>query len=236
MRAVSGSWIRFACSFVVLGSLAACGGGGSDSSTSSGQGTPGTPVVTAPSTPVAPTNNAPTIAGAAQAAVTVGQGYSFKPTATDADKDTVTFTIANKPTWAAFNAATGALTGTPATKDVGKYSDIEIAATDGKAVTALPVFVITVAAAAATTNSISVSWAPPTQNADGSTLTDLSGYKIHYGTQTGNYTSSVAVNSAGITRYELEALPKGKLYLAMTAVNVSGAESDFSKEVSLTVN
>ena len=210
--------------------LAACGGGGSGTSTSA-QTTPQTPVVTTPGSG----NSAPTISGSAQASVTAGQAYSFKPTAADADKDTVTFTIANKPAWAAFNATTGALTGTPAATNVGTYSGIEIAATDGKAVTALPAFAITVAATIATTG-VSVSWTPPTQNADGSTLTDLSGYKIHYGIQARNYTSSVSVNSAGITRYELDSLPKGTVYLAMTAVNAAGAESDFSSEVSVKVN
>lgn len=243
MRTFSGSWIRFACCSVVLSSLlAACGGGGSGS-TSAQATTPSTPVTGTPSSPTQPPvesspstgNNAPTISGTAQAAVTAGQSYSFKPSAADADKDTVTFTIANKPSWAAFNATTGALTGTPAVGDVGSYKGIEIAATDGKAVTALPAFAITVSAAVAT-NNVSVSWTPPTQNADGSALTDLSGYKIHYGTASGNYTGSVSVTNAGLTRYDLDSLPKGKIFLAMTAVNTAGAESDFSKEVTVTVN
>jgi hypothetical protein len=192
--------------------------------------------VTPPATPAPGSgNNAPTITGTAPAAATAGQGYSFKPTAADADKDAVTFTIANKPSWAAFNATSGALTGTPAAADAGTYSGIEIAATDGKAVTALPAFAITVAAAIAT-NGVSVAWTPPTQNADGSTLTDLSGYKIHYGMASGAYTGSVSVNNAGLTRYELDTLPKGTIYIAMTAVNAAGAESDFSKEASVTVN
>ncbi len=183
-----------------------------------------------------PGNTAPTISGSAQASVTAGQAYQFKPTAADADHDTVTFTIANKPAWAAFNVTTGALTGTPAAADVGTYSGIEIAATDGKAVTALPAFAIAVAAASATTKSVSVAWTPPTQNADGSTLTDLSGYKIHYGMTSKNYTQSVAVTNAGLTRYQLDSMPSGMIYIAMTAVNAAGAESDFSPEVTVTVN
>jgi hypothetical protein len=240
MRTFNGSWIRFAfCSVVLSSTLAACGGGGSGGSTSAQTATPETPVVTQPSptTPATPgaSNTAPTIAGTAQASVSVGQGYSFKPTAADSDKDTISFTIANKPSWAAFDATTGTLTGTPASKDVGSYSGIEIAATDGKSVTALPAFAITVAAAIAT-NNVEVAWTPPTQNADGSTLTDLSGYKIHYGTASGNYTGTVSVNNAGVTRYALDTLPKGTIFLAMTAVNTAGAESDYSKEVSVTVN
>jgi hypothetical protein len=209
--------------------LAACGGGGSGSAptalASPGTGAP----------PVVPGNSAPTISGTAGTNATAGQAYSFIPSASDADHDMITFTIANKPVWAAFNATTGALTGTPATKDAGAYSGIEIAATDGEAVTALPTFAITVSNPVAT-SVVSVAWTPPTQNDDGSTLTDLSGYRIHYGTKTKSYTSAVTVNNAGVSRYELESLPKGKIYIAMTAVNASGAESEFSSEVSVTVN
>jgi putative Ig domain-containing protein len=233
MRTTVGSWIRFACCSVVLSaSLVACGGGGGSGDTANASAPPVTPPVT---TPVAPSNAAPTISGSAQTAVTVGQAYSFKPTAADADRDTVTFTISNKPKWAAFNATTGLLSGTPAASDVGTYAAVEVAATDGKDVTALPAFTITVAASAAA-KSVSLAWSPPTQNDDGSTLTDLAGYKIHYGTASKNYTQSVALNNAGLTRYQLDSLPSGKIFIAMTAVNKSGAESEFSQELSVTVN
>jgi len=230
MRTVTGSWLRFACVSVVLASLTACGGGGGTETAN--EDAPITP----PTTPApVPANSAPTISGSAQTSVVSGQAYSFKPSAVDADKDTVTFTISNKPKWAAFNPATGLLSGTPAAADAGTYAGIEVAATDGKDVTALPTFAITVTAAA-TSKSVSLSWTPPTQNDDGSTLTDLSGYKIHYGTASKNYTQSVAVKSAGLTRYQLDALPTGKVFIAMTAVNAQGAESEFSQELSVTVN
>jgi hypothetical protein len=239
MRTASGSWIRFACCSVILSvSLSACGGGGSDASTAAQTSTkpPATPAPSpTPGPAPASGNSAPQIAGTAPMAATTGQAYAFAPTATDADNDTVTFTIANKPAWAAFDAATGKLSGTPAATDIGTYSAVEIAATDGEAVSALPAFNITVAAAAVA-QGVAVAWTPPTQNADGSTLTDLSGYKIHYGTTSKSYTQSIPVNNAGITRYSLETLPKGQIFIAMTAVNASGAESDFSSEVSVMVN
>ena len=58
-------------------------------------------------------NKAPTIAGAPATQVNAGSAYSFRPTAVDADGDTLTFSIANRPAWAAFNTATGQLSGTP---------------------------------------------------------------------------------------------------------------------------
>jgi hypothetical protein len=235
MRTVTGSWIRFACCSVVLAaSLTACGGGG-DSAATANENAPLTPPTTT-TPPPAPANAAPTISGSAKTSIVSGQAYSFAPTAADADKDAISFTIANKPKWAAFNATTGLLSGMPAAADAGTYAGIEVAATDGKDVTALPAFTITVTAAAATTKSVSLSWAPPTQNDDGSTLTDLAGYKIHYGTASKNYTQSVAVSNAGLTRYQLDSLPTGKIFIAMTAVNTQGAESEFSPELNVTVN
>ncbi len=182
-------------------------------------------------------NQAPTIAGSPATSIVAGNAYTFTPTASDADKDKVTFTIANRPAWATFDALTGALKGTPAAKDVGASQPIEIAATDGKAVSSLPNFTITVTApAAGGSKSVSLAWTPPTQNEDGSALTDLKGYKIHYGNSSQSYTQTVAVDSIGLTRYVLDSLPAGKLYLAMTAYNAAGAESALSPEVIATVN
>jgi hypothetical protein len=234
MRAVQGSWIRFAvCSVVLSASLAACGGGGGGSTAAqTSTGTPNTPATPSSSAP----NTAPQISGTAPSAVVAGQTYSFTPVATDVDKDTVTFTIANKPAWLSFNAATGLLSGT-APAAAGTFAGIEIAATDGEAVTPLPAFTITVNPAGAVGNSnVSLAWTPPTQNDDGSTLTDLSGYKIHYGTESGNYSQTVDVQNPGLSRFDLSSLPQGKLFIAMTSVNASGAQSEFSPEVSVTVN
>lgn len=214
-----------------MAALTGCGGGGGSGATASAT----TPPVSNPST--APSNQAPTISGTPTKTATAGKAYSFTPTAKDADaSDKITFTIANKPAWATFDTATGALTGTPAAKDVGASQPIEIAATDGAAVTALPEFTITVAASSATGKSVSLAWTPPTQNSDGSSLTDLKGYKIHYGAESENYTSTVSLDNPGLSRYVIDSLPAGTIYIAMTAYNASGAESQFSKEVMVTLN
>jgi hypothetical protein len=44
------------------------------------------------------------------------------------------------------------------------------------------------------------------------------------------------VSNPGITRYVVEALPAGKYYFALTAMNATGQESNFSDEVSTTLN
>jgi len=98
-------------------------------------------------TVAAPPNNAPTISGTPATSVTAGTAYSFTPSASDADGDSLTFSIQNMPTWASFSASTGALTGTPTTAQAGSYSNIAISVSDGKATTSLPAFTITVATA-----------------------------------------------------------------------------------------
>ena len=61
-----------------------------------------------------------------------GTAYSFTPTASDPDGNTLTFSIANKPSWATFNTGTGRLQGTPSAGDVGTTTGIVISVSDGR--------------------------------------------------------------------------------------------------------
>jgi len=83
---------------------------------------------------------------------------------------------------------------------------------------------------------VTINWMPPTQNTDGSTLTNLSGYDIHYGTSSGKYTQSVTVSNPGIASYVVDNLTPGTYYFSVAAVNSNGVESPMSAEVSTTVN
>jgi len=78
-----------------------------------------------------------------------------------------------------------------------------------------------------------LSWQPPT-NADGSTLTNLSGYKVYYGTASKNYTQTVGVSGASTRTWTLSLAP-GTYYFAVTAIDSTGAERAKSNEVSKTV-
>ncbi len=91
-------------------------------------------------------NVAPTISGNPATTVAQDQLYSFTPTGADVDAGaTLVYTIENKPSWATFDAATGALTGTPTNADVGSTtSDIVITVSDGTLTAALPAFSIAV--------------------------------------------------------------------------------------------
>ena len=81
-----------------------------------------------------------------------------------------------------------------------------------------------------------LSWIPPTDNTDGSSLTDLVGYKIRYGTSSGSYSDTITINNPGITSYLVENLASAEWHFVMTSFNSSGIESSYSSEVSKTVN
>jgi hypothetical protein len=73
-------------------------------------------------------------------------------------------------------------------------------------------------------------WQAPTQNVDGSPLTDLSGYVIYWGTSSRNYIGSYTINSPTTTEWEAT-VPAGSYYFAMTAFDSENNESGYSNEV-----
>ena len=77
--------------------------------------------------------------------------------------------------------------------------------------------------------SVSLAWDRPTTNADGTQLTDLTAYRLYHGLASGVYTDRLSVTSA--TSATFSNIPSGcSNYFAVTAVNSSGVESDFSRE------
>ncbi|WP_435276490.1 putative Ig domain-containing protein [Psychrobium sp. nBUS_13] len=95
---------------------------------------------------VSNSNDAPLISGTPSVTVNEDLAYSFTPTASDADVgDSLSFSIVNKPSWASFDSASGALSGTPSNGDVGTTNGIVISVTDSaNAKTSLAAFNIIV--------------------------------------------------------------------------------------------
>lgn len=178
-------------------------------------------------------NKAPTISGTPATSVNVGVAYNFTPTAADADNDPLTFTIANKPNWASFSTSTGKLSGTPTASDVGTTSGIIISVSDGTATKSLAAFAITVNAVA--TGQANLSWTAPTQNTNGSTLSDLAGYRIYYGTSMSNLDQVAQVANPSATTYLIDGLASGTWYFEIKAYNATDAESDASNVVTKTI-
>jgi Putative Ig domain len=147
----------------------------------------------------------------------------------------LSFTIANKPSWATFDSTTGQLSGTPAATDVGVYKSIQVAVTDGTVVTTLPAFSITVAAEPVS-STVSLSWVAPTENSDGTPLSNLKGYNVHYGTQSQTYSNVINVANPGLTDYVVQNLAAGTYYFSVAAYNTAGTESALSGEVAASIN
>lgn len=188
-------------------------------------------------------NSAPTISGTPATQATIGSAYSAAPQAADADGDTLAFSIQNKPDWAQFNTANGQLAGTPTAAST--TAGIVITVSDGHATAALPAFSITVASssnpgtsppAAPSGPGVSLSWEVPTRTVTGETLQNLSGYRIHYGTNQNALVNSVEVQSAGQNTFTVQSLPSGTYFFAVRAITSSGDESQLSNVISRTVS
>ena len=193
----------------------------------SGSGTGGTGT-TSPTVTVS-------VSGTPATTVVAGQAYSFTPSVT-VSSGTATFSIQNAPAWASFNTSTGALTGTPPLADVGTYSNITITASDGGTTASLQPFAITVSAPSALAGGVNISWMPPTTATDGSTLTDLAGYNIYYGTNPSALTQKVQVTNIGVTTSVITGLASGTWYFVVTSYTTQGTESVPSNVVSATIS
>ena len=79
-----------------------------------------------------------------------------------------------------------------------------------------------------------LSWVPPTENDDGSAL-KLTGYRIYWGLNPDNLTSSVTIENPGLTRYVVEQLQPATYYFVATALSKDG-ESEPSNVIAMKVN
>ena len=178
-------------------------------------------------------NSAPTISNSPDTVIMTGDTYSFRPSASDADGDTLTFFVTNLPRWANFDSKTGTLSGRPVSGDEGIYTDIIISVSDGSMKASLPAFSVEVTQTAL--GSMTLSWAPPTENEDGTVLDDLAGYRFYYVTVSGHYTRQVHVDNPGLSIFVIENLLPDTYYVVATAFDRSGAESSYSNEAVKTV-
>jgi hypothetical protein len=86
---------------------------------------------------------------------------------------------------------------------------------------------------AGTSSSITLSWETPVSQADGKPLTDLSGFNIYYGKSPLAY--GERIDAGNVRTYTLQNLPAGSYYLAITAYDSEGNETDFSPEVAKSI-
>jgi hypothetical protein len=180
------------------------------------------------------TSDRPTILGAPATATTAGSPYAFQPSAHDPSGAPLAFSVKNKPAWANFSIATGSLYGAPTSAQAGTYANIEISVSNGRTSAALPPFSITVknGVTSTSTGSAILSWLPPTENADGTALTDLAGVQIYYGISPAELSHVVEVSGTGETIYTIKDLAAGTWYFAASAYTTAGTQSALSRVVS----
>jgi hypothetical protein len=213
---------------VVSASIAACGGSSGTSSSATGT--------------INRSDSGVQINGSPQTTAAVGQAYSFQPTVSNATATsgtvapaTLKFAIKNNPSWAKFDSTSGKLTGTPSATQVGTYANITISVSSGTTTASLPSFTIVVGEGNPQSN-VTLSWQAPSENADGTPLTDLRGFKVHYGAASRIYSATIDVPNGGLTTYVVDNLKAGKYYFAVTAYNSSGEESSLSPEIAQQVD
>lgn len=79
-----------------------------------------------------------------------------------------------------------------------------------------------------------ITWRAPTENTDGTRLTDLAGYRLYYGQTSGAYTNVVEIMNPAVTSHVVK-LRSGDFFFAMTAVDRERNESARSNEISRTM-
>jgi hypothetical protein len=229
VRHAVGDRVGVAARLVVLSialELAGCPDDVQNAMTSSSGGssvkTPATPLV---------------LEGAPPASVTVGNPYYYEPTVSPGS-GTISFSIQGQPAWTSFDTQTGALAGTPTAADVGVSGEITITAANSVNTVSVGPFTVEVNPASSpgpTTGSATLIWSPPAMNTDGSPLTNLAGYRVHYGTSDTSLTQTIDLTDADATTYVVSDLSPGTYYFAVSAYNSLGLEGVWSNIASKTL-
>ena len=86
-----------------------------------------------------------------------------------------------------------------------------------------------------TSDNVTLSWSAPTENTNGSALTNLTGYIIYYGTSASAMTQTIDINTVGMLTYVVDNLSAGSWYFQIVAVNAAGVQSSPSATVSASI-
>ena len=89
-----------------------------------------------------------------------------------------------------------------------------------------------------TDKAVTLSWGQPTENSNGTSLTDLAGYTLHYGTSSQDYTGSIEITTPTQTSYVVSdsSFPPGTYYFAISAYNAQQVSSPLSGEITVNID
>ena len=195
---------------------------------------PAVSVSTLTSAPASAAPQAITLQGTPTTMITAGSEYSFLPTISP-NSGLVTFAVTGQPAWLHFDPSTGALSGKPGLADEGTSGHITITASNATNSTSLTPFTIRVNAPTASTGSATLSWSAPTENTDGTPVTDLAGYRVYYGTSAGDLNRTLSVAGGASIKVVVDGLSPGKYYFAVIAYTSSGIDSGQSNVADQTI-
>lgn len=84
-----------------------------------------------------------------------------------------------------------------------------------------------------TTGAIHLSWTAPVSRTDGTplALSEIAGYRVHYGKTPGNYTNHVNITNGALQSATLTGITVGTYYVSMSTYDNSGIESSYSAAV-----
>ena len=184
------------------------------------------------------TNTSPTISGSASSTVAEGSLYDYQPSAFDADGDTLSFGIINRPAWASFDTASGRLSGTPDNGDLGVYSAIEISVSDGTVSESMGGFNITVnssnsapvisgSPSASVEENSSYSFQPSSGDPDGDSLVfSITGRPLwaSFDSSNGQLSGTPAEGDAGIYSNIVISVSDGSLTTSLPAFSIQAIE------------
>jgi hypothetical protein len=209
----------FSAGILLVGMLVALGGCNDDSNSASTSGTAESRGGDA----------AIVIAGAPASSVTVGESYSFQPSVTAPPGAALNFSIANQPSWAKFDSATGELTGLPTAGDAGDFANIVITVDDGAGKAALAPFAIRVGSGSSAVATIT--WTAPALAA----TPEPAGYRVYYGTSAAGMIHVAIIDDPRDTSYVVENLSPGTWYFAIASYDQNETQSTLSPTVSVTL-
>jgi hypothetical protein len=84
--------------------------------------------------------------------------------------------------------------------------------------------------------SATLQWVAPTENTNGTALTNLAGYRIYYGTSATAMTQTVQITNPDIVTYEVSNLSPGTWYFSARSYTSANVESNASAVASKTIN
>lgn len=79
-------------------------------------------------------------------------------------------------------------------------------------------------------DTAALSWLAPSEREDSTalSLSEIVGYRIYYGVESGIYQDSIVINDPTATQAQLSGIPSGAYFVVMTTVDTAGRESSWS--------